>query len=72
MNNLLKVVLGRSDELAVLDGGPSQAGSRYNIVAGEKAAQPWRRVLIKQDADGWRAGWHYSMIRRARSAPRPS
>jgi hypothetical protein len=46
------------DEVAVLDGGPSQAGGRCNVVAREKAAQSERRVLVKQDADAWHAAWH--------------
>src|SRR5208282_5526483 len=51
-------LLGGPDEVAVLDGGPSQAGGRGNFIASEKPAQPEWRVLIKQDADAWHAAWH--------------
>ena len=35
-----------------------RGGSRYNVIAGEKAAQSEQRVLVKQDADAWHAAWH--------------
>lgn len=50
-------LFGGPDKVAVLDGGPSQTAGRDNVMGGEKVAQPERRVLIKQDADAWRAAW---------------